>query len=138
MYNRMGSTLNSFKCLLYYVFSCLSKDLNCNVRRNHITFDKGTQEIIFSLRCCGEPNFDLFKSHFYKKFKEFQQLEEADLLLHVHRRYKRLIAITQVDGAPDGRCIHVIFMYPVVGTFRRHKISSFIFLIVLHIIISPL
>ena len=124
----MGSPFHCLKGLLYDVLPGLGKNLDRNVPRDHVTFYKGSEEVVFSLGSSGKAYFDLLKSDIG------QELEELDLLLKAHGLDKGLIAIPEVNGTPDGGLVNVVLLNPVICAYRRHEIRSLVLLVILHII----
>ena len=122
----MGRPLHSLKGLLYDMLSCLGKYLHCHIIGNHVSLDKGSHKIILCLRCRRETNLDFLKAHFY------QHTEEIKLFIKTHGLDKRLIAVTQIHGAPDGRLCDMILLHPVVGALGRHKILYLVFIVIFH------
>ena len=65
MDHRMRRTLNSFKCLLNNMLSCLSQYLNGHIIWDHILLNQRSHELVLGIGCCRESNLDLFKSDIY-------------------------------------------------------------------------
>jgi len=76
----------------------LREHLNRDVLGNEVAFDELAHEVEIGLRSGREPDFDLLEADSH------QQLEHAALALGVHRLDQRLIAVAQIDAAPDRRC----------------------------------
>ena len=124
----VGCSLYSFKCSLDDMLSCLCQYLDRYIIRNHVFFDQGSHKLIFCLGSSRESNLDLLKSNIY------QHLEKLQLFIQTHRLDQCLISITQINAAPDWRCVYIIFFHPVIFKFRRHKILSLVFFTVFHFV----
>ena len=98
VHNGMFYTLQGFKCLGNDVFPCLCQYLNGDIVRNHIVFNQSTAEFVFGFRSSRKADLDLLEADLYQIAEEFQ------LFVQTHRRDQSLIAVTQIDAAPD-RCL---------------------------------
>ena len=116
MHNSLRRSAYGFESFSDNVLSRLCQYLDRHIVRDHISLNKGTQESILRLGSCGESHFDLFESDLY------QHPEEFDLLFKAHRLDQSLISVAQVNTAPDGSLIDVIFLRPVEALRRRKKI----------------
>ena len=130
MNNCVRSTVNGFKCFLYNVFSCLSKNLNRNIIRNKFSVNKCSKKLILCLRCSRKTYFNFLKSDFYKHLKKF------NFLLKTHRLNKCLISITKINAAPYWCLFNRILFHPVVTLNRWHKITFLILFKSLHFVSS--
>ena len=81
---------------------------------------------IFGLGRGGEADLDLLETELA------QGLEEAQLFGKVHRGDQRLVAVAQVDRAPDGRLFNGVLEHPVHRDALGHKILLFVLGTVLH------
>ena len=75
-------------------------------------FYQCTAEFIFRFGRCGETYLDLLEAYCYK------HLEKFELFFKIHRNYKRLISVTQIDTAPYRSLVYVLDVYkrqPVEG-----------------------
>ena len=118
------AALNSFKSSLDQMRSALGKHLNLNIIRDHVFIDKFSQKIIFDLGSRRKTYFDLLKAQLHK------QIEEFHLLLNNHRLDKCLIAVAQVNTAPDRRLLY-LFVRPLTFRVIHHR-YAFVFLIIQH------
>ena len=107
MNDRTGSTLYGFKGFTDNMFSRLSQYLDGNILGNHILFDQCAKEVILGFGSSGETNFNLLKANLY------QHLEKLQFFIQTHGFNQSLIAVTQVNAAPDGSFINIVFLYPV-------------------------
>ena len=78
------------------VFAGLDEDLDGNVFGDAILVDEGAEEIEFGIGGGGETDFDLFESD------AAEEVEHLEFLGDVHGDGEGLVAIAEVDGAPDG------------------------------------
>src|SRR5574344_395500 len=87
----------TFNCFFNKLFTCLAKNLNCNIIRNTFFFNQAADKFILSVACCREPYLNFFKAKFYK------QVKKGELCVYAHWINKRLVAVPQVYGAPNWR-----------------------------------
>ena len=97
MHHRAAGTTQRFVGALDQIFAGLGQYLDGHVVGNAVFFDQCAHEIEIRLRCRRESHFDFLEADFH------QQGEQAFLFLHVHRVDQRLVAVAQVNTAPDGR-----------------------------------
>src|ERR1700737_1481888 len=95
MEKNVSSALQRFATALNQFFPALAKDLDCHIRRNASLVDEAAAEVELDLRSGRESDFDLLKTDLC------QQVEEAEFLMDVHRLGQGLIAVPEVDAAPD-------------------------------------
>ena len=102
------------------MLACLSQDLHRDVVRNQIFFNEGAQKVELGLRRTRETHFDVFEP-------DLDQLRKHALLaVDVHRLDQRLVAITQIDAAPQRRLGDHRIRPGAVGQF--HRLEGAIFL----------
>jgi hypothetical protein len=77
----------------------LGQHLDGDVSRNEVFLDQLAQEIEIGLRGRGEADLDLLVAN------AAERLEHAQLALRPHRLYQRLVAVAQIDAAPDRRLV---------------------------------
>jgi hypothetical protein len=77
--------------------TALRQHLDGDVIRDHLLFDELAHEVEIGLRRRRESDLDLLEAHVA------EQLEHARLAVGIHRLDERLIAVAQIDGAPDRR-----------------------------------
>ena len=75
----------------------LAEHLHGDALGNALLVNDAADEVEVRLRRRRKAHFDLRKAHLQ------QQVEHAQLLLHVHRVDQRLVAVPQVNAAPPGR-----------------------------------
>ncbi len=75
----------------------LRQHLDGDVVGDHFLFDQLADELEVGLRRRGEADLDLFVAHLD------EQLEHPRLAVGVHGFDQRLVAIAQIDRAPDRR-----------------------------------
>ena len=83
---------------IHQMFPRLGQDLNADIIRDMPALNQLTAEIEIGVRGRRETNLDFLETHFH------QQLEHRHLAGAVHRFDKRLVAIAQVNTAPDRGC----------------------------------
>ena len=115
-----------FKGFLYDMLSRLSKHLNGNIIGNKIFFNQCSCKFVFRFACRREAYFYFFKTNFYKIGKKFE------LFFQIHWNNERLVAVSQINTAPNRRFFDIFLFSPSVSLFRRHKIASFVVLYVFH------
>ena len=122
MYDRLRNTLDGIEGSLDQVLAALGQNLYNYVVRDKLAFYSLAQEIVLDLGSCREANLDLFKSKFY------QEVEHLDLLLYDHRLNQCLVAVAQVNTAPDRRFLN-LFIRPLTLRVIYHR-NSLIFLVI--------
>jgi len=90
-------------------FPCLNQCLNGNVTRNVVFLDELSGKSEFGVRCGGETHFDLFEPGGDQKLPEFEFFRD------IHGDGKGLIAIPQINAAPDGRMRYLLVGPAAVG-----------------------
>ncbi len=108
------------------VWARLSEHLDGHVVGDQIPFDQGAAELVFRFGRRGKADFNLFKSNFNK------QIEKIKFFFQAHGHDQRLIAVAQIDTAPDRRFLDIIPPRPVDTGFGRHKIIAGVLLIIFH------
>ena len=128
MHDRVLCAAERFKGLGDDMFTGLCQHLNRYVIGNHIVFDQCTAKFIFRFACRRETDLDLLKADLDEQLKKFQFFFKA------HRHDKRLVAISEVNAAPDRRFFKICFFHPIRRyVFRGEKLLR-IFLITVHIL----
>jgi len=89
--------------------------LNGDVIGDEVFLDELTNEVKVRLTCRREADFDFLEPHLH------QRIEHAHLALWVHWVYERLIAITQVDAAPQGSLLDHRVWPGTVGEHDRNE-----------------
>jgi hypothetical protein len=77
--------------------AALRQHLDGNVVGDHLLLDELAHELEVGLRSGREADLDLLEAHLA------EQLEHARLAVGVHRLDQRLVAVAQIDRAPDRR-----------------------------------
>ena len=77
----------------------LGQDLDRDVVGNRARFDDRADEVEIGLRSGGEGDLDLLEAH------AGEEPEHAVLAFDAHRLDQSLIAVAEVDGAPDRRLL---------------------------------
>jgi hypothetical protein len=79
------------------VLTALAEDLDCDVGRDAVFLNEAAAEIELDLGSGGETDLDLLKADFH------QEVEVLEFLLDAHGLSEGLVAIAEIDAAPDGR-----------------------------------
>ena len=82
-------------CFLDQVLARLDQALNGDVVRDAFVLDQAAVEGELGIRGGGESDLNLLEPTLH------QRGEHVELLGHIHRHGERLIAIAQIDTAPD-------------------------------------
>jgi len=85
-----------FEGALDEVFAGLDEDLDRDVIRDAAVFDEAAHECELRVGSRGEADFDLLEPAFH------QGVEEFEFLGNVHGNGEGLVAVAEVDAAPDG------------------------------------
>ena len=92
--------------------AALHEHLHRDIVGDQILVDELPAEVEVGLACRWETDLDLLKAHLDERVKH------APLALRVHRVDERLVAVAEVDAAPDRRC----FVGPVrPGAVGEHE-----------------
>ena len=126
MDHRLRRSLDRFKSLADDVLPGLGENLDRDIVRDHVPLDESAKEGVLRLRSGGESHLDLLKADVY------QHAEEFDLLFEAHGLDQRLVAVAQVDAAPDRSLLDMILFRPVQTLFRREKILTHVLPVVHH------
>ena len=89
------AALNGLKCPADEVGTGLHQYLDGHVIGDVAILDEGAQEVKFGLRSRGEANLDLLHPDVH------QGVEQQQLFFHIHGIHQRLVAVPQIDRAPD-------------------------------------
>jgi hypothetical protein len=79
------------------LLASLGQHLDGDIARNLLLLDEEADEVEIGLRGGGKSDLDLLEPHLH------QGIEHAHLALVAHGLDERLVAVAQIDGAPDGR-----------------------------------
>lgn len=79
------------------ILPCLNEALDGHIIGDAVFFDESAVEAEFGIRGGGKADLDLLETAFH------QRIKHIELLRDIHRHSKSLIAITEIDTAPDGR-----------------------------------
>ena len=120
------NALQGLKGLFDNMLPRLRQDLNGNVGRNKILLHQPPQKFVFGIRSRGKADFNLLKAD------RDQHLVELDLLLKAHGNDQRLIAVPQINAAPDRRMLRILLLRPAQIANRRQIIAFLILRIILH------
>ncbi len=97
MDDRLLGALQALEGPIDQRFARLGEDLNGDIIGNDILLDQAADEIEVGLRGGGKSDLDLLEAHLN------QRVEHAPLARPVHGIDQSLVAVAQVDGAPDRR-----------------------------------
>ena len=113
-----------FSSLVDQVFARLGQHGNRHVVRNQILLDQHPHEVKVVRGSGGKCHFDLLETDLH------EHIEIFELALGGHRFRQRLVAVTQIDGGPDGRFGNeTIRPLPI---FDLHRLRIAIFRITFH------
>ena len=90
------AALDGLKRAADEVGTCLDQHLDGHVIGDVVVFDEGAEEVVFGLGSGGEAHLNFLHPNVY------QGVEQQQLFFHVHGVHQRLVAVPQVNGAPDG------------------------------------
>ena len=96
MENGILGAANRFKRSRDQILSALAEHLDRDIGGDAVLLDQAAGEVELDLRGRGEAHLDLLESDPNEHF------EELELLFDTHRLSERLIAIAEVDAAPQG------------------------------------
>ena len=102
------------------VVARLGQHLDGDVVRDHVLLDELAAEVEIGFRGRGEADLDLLEAH------PAQQLEHAPLALRPHGLDQRLVAVAQVDRAPDRRLLDDLAGPGPVGQADRLEALVFV------------
>ena len=124
-------TLEGIERLADDVLACLREDLYRHIVRYQVFLYEAAQELELRFRCSREADLDFLEADFEEHLVEFH------LLVKAHRDDERLVAIAQVDAAPDWRMVRGILLRPLQVNLRRHEITFAVLLIIHHLTKPP-
>ena len=94
-----ANAFDRFKRALDERIARLHQHLDGNVGRDQVALDQVAAEVKIGLRSGGKADLDFLESH----LDQFE--EHASLARRIHGLDQGLIAVAQVDAAPDGRLL---------------------------------
>src|SRR4051812_378343 len=97
MKNRMARAAQRLQRPRDQVLPALAEDLDGDAGRNTFFFDEPTAKIELDLRSGRKADLDFLEADLH------QQVEVLEFFIDTHRLRERLVAVPEVDGAPDGR-----------------------------------
>ena len=112
--------------LLDDVFPGLGQHLDGHVIGNQVVFDQCPEKGILGFRGGREPHFDFLETQLYQELKIF------NFLLQGHGDDQSLVAIPQIDAAPDGSLVDMVFFHPFIIGAWGHEIAHLIPAVILH------
>jgi len=98
VHDRLFHALKRLEGFVDQVFSGLDEYLDGDVVGDQLFLDQCAQKVEFDFGGRGKANLNLFETEFE------QEVEEFKFLVQIHRSHQRLVAVAQVDAAPD-RCM---------------------------------
>ena len=99
MHDHILGAVNGLKGLFDQVRARLHQHLNGHIVRDIMAVDQSAQDLILRLAGRGKAHLDLLKPNRNQGLKIFQ------LFLQIHRVHQRLVAVTQIHRAPNGRMV---------------------------------
>ena len=115
MHNDVLCAADGVKGLADQMFPGLHQYLNGHIVRDVSAFDEFPADFIFGFRSGGKTHLDLLESHIA------QGLEKLQFLFHIHGIHQCLIAIPQVNAAPNGRLVNHAVRPLTVGQMNLLK-----------------
>ena len=109
------------------MFTRLRQNLHGHIIGDEVVIDEAAQELVLRLRCRREADLDFLEPDAHEEIKE------GELLIEAHRNDECLIAVAQIDRAPERCMIGCILFQPIHADLRRHKVALRIFLIIHHV-----
>ena len=122
--NNILRTAYSLKGFANQLLACLHQHLHRYVVRNMTALNKRAQNFVLRFGGRGKAHFDFLEAAIN------QRMEKFELLRNAHRCHQRLIAIAQVNAAPN-RCFGNSFFRPL-AVLQDDRIKGNIFLFLLH------
>ena len=123
-------TGKGFKGFGNNVFARLGKNLDGDIVRDKIPFDKGTAEFVFGFAGGRKADLDLLKADADKITEKFE------LFFKAHRDDEGLVAVAQIHAAPDRCFVDAVFFHPF-GVFEVcRKILFLVLLVAVHVLFS--
>ncbi len=89
--------LQGLECSGYEMLPGLNERLHGDVVRNQVVVDEVPEKFKLCFTGRGKSDFNLLETDGNQQFEHFQ------LLLDIHGNGQRLIAVAQIDAAPNGR-----------------------------------
>ena len=102
--------------------AALRQDLDRDVVRDQVVLDELADEVEVRLRRGREADLDLLEAH------RHQGLEHAQLAGRVHGVDEGLVAVAQVDRAPDRRLLDLAVRPLAVGKAERQRAERYVLL----------
>ena len=99
VHDRPRSALQALVRALDQFGSALHQHLDLDVVGDQVLFDELTDEVEIGLARCWEADLDLLEAHLH------EGLEHVPLALRIHRIDQRLVAVTEIDTAPQRRLV---------------------------------
>ena len=102
------------------VAAALRQDLDRDVVRDEVLFDQLADEVVVGLRRRRKADFDFLEAHGH------QGLEHLHLAARIHRVDEGLIAIAQVDRAPQRRLLDLAVGPLAVRKAERQRAEGYV------------
>ena len=96
------AALDGLECPVDLLLPALGEDLDVDIIRNHIVVDQFAEKIIFDLAGSGETDLDLLEAELQKKTVHLHFFADD------HGVDQGLVAVSEVDAAPDGRLLDLL------------------------------
>ena len=103
-----GRALHGLKGLADDMVAALGQHLHGHILGDHVVLDQSAQKGVLRLAGGGEAHLDLLEADLHQHFEELQ------LFLEIHGHDQALVAVAQIDAAPNGGLFNVIFLHPAV------------------------
>src|SRR5512145_766111 len=99
MEDRLLRALEALEGARHEVLAALAEDLYRDALGDAVSLDERAREVELDLARGGEADLDLLEAH------ADQEVEVGELLVDAHRLDEGLVAVAQVDRAPNGRLL---------------------------------
>ena len=127
VHDRALGAAQAFVRLANQVLARLGEHDDGHVVRNELALDQHADEIVIGFRSAREADLNLLEAH------GNQQIPEAQLTLGIHRVDQRLVAVTQIDGAPARGAAQLLVRPRALRELERHLLVVGDVLVVRHI-----
>ena len=117
MHNRVLHAAQRIKRLSDDMLPRLCQHLHGHIVGDEIVIDEAAQELVLRLRRGRKTDLDLLEPHTHEK------IEERQLLVQTHRDDECLIAVAQINRAPNRCLVGCIHTQPVQTNLGRHIVT---------------
>ena len=115
MHDDILRALDRLKGLVDQVLACLHQNLDRHIVGDMVLLDQLTADLILGFRGARKADLDFLKAYID------QGVEEFELFFEIHRVDQRLVAVAQINAAPDGRLVNDVVRPLAVGQINLFK-----------------